>query len=56
MPRIVDASNIEKTFINEALISSQLRLDGRSLDQYRNVDISFDQQLGCATVSIGKTR
>lgn len=56
MPRIVDVSKIEKNFICESLASSQLRLDGRDLEQFREIQISFGQQRGGVTVSMGKTR
>lgn len=56
MPRIADVSNVEKNFILEALTSSKLRLDGRQLDQYRSIDLTYGQQLGNATVTLGKTK
>lgn len=56
MPRAIDISNVEKTFILEALAGSHLRLDGRLLDQYRDIVLSFGAQLGSVTVTIGKTR
>ncbi|KAK5946681.1 3'-5'-exoribonuclease [Knufia obscura] len=56
MPRAIDISNVEKTFILEALATSHLRLDGRPSDQFRDVTLSFGAQLGTVTISIGKTR
>lgn len=56
MPRLADISNVEKTFILEALTTSHLRLDGRDLDQFRKIDLAYGTQLGSATVAIGKTK
>lgn len=55
MPRQADISNVEKTFILEAL-TQNLRLDGRKFDQYRGIQLDFGEQYGTATVSVGKTR
>lgn len=55
MPRGADISNVEKAFILEAL-SQNLRLDGRAFDQSRDIQLIFGEQLGTATVSLGKTR
>ena len=55
MPREVEISNIEKSFILEAL-SQDVRLDGRSLDQWRNLELEFGQEYGTATLRLGKTR
>lgn len=55
MPRIVDISNNEKNFIVDAL-SQSLRLDGRRLDQFRDIELTYGQELGSATVRLGKTR
>lgn len=56
MPRAVDISNVEKSFVLEALTGSHLRLDGRPLDQFRDIKLLFGAQLGSVIVSIGKTR
>lgn len=48
-------TNNEENFILEAL-EEGLRIDGRSPNDYRTVDIKFDQQFGQCFVSIGKTK
>ncbi len=55
MPREVEISNIERNFILEALEQS-VRLDGRSLDQGRNIDLEFGDEYGTVTLRLGKTR
>jgi exosome complex component RRP45 len=55
MPREADLSNVERTFILEAL-TQNIRLDGRALDQFRNLDLSFDDDYGTCTVQLGKTK
>lgn len=55
MPKGADISNVEKAFILQAL-GQNLRLDGRALDQFRNVELTFGDQYGTSTVSLGKTR
>lgn len=55
MPREVDISNIERSFILEAL-SQDVRLDGRRLDQWRGLELEFGQEYGTATLRLGKTR
>lgn len=55
MPRGADISNVEKSFILQAL-GQNIRLDGRAVDQYRNIELVFGDQLGAVTVSVGKTR
>lgn len=55
MPRQADISNVEKSFILEALTQG-IRLDGRKFDQYRDIQLEFGEQYGTATVSVGKTR
>lgn len=55
MPRGADISNVEKAFILQAL-GQNLRLDGRGLDQFRDIQLVFGDQLGTVTVSLGRTR
>lgn len=55
MPREVDISNIERSFILEAL-SQDVRLDGRRLDQWRSLELEFGEEYGTATLRLGKTR
>jgi exosome complex component RRP45 len=47
-------SNIEEIFINES-IKSNLRTDGRSNVDFRNIKISFENN-GHTIVQIGKTK
>lgn len=55
MPREADLSNVERSFILEAL-DQNIRLDGRALDQFRTLDISFEQDYGACAVTLGKTK
>lgn len=55
MPREAEQSLNERTFISEAL-QQNTRLDGRSLDTYRPIQISFGDGYGAADVRIGDTR
>lgn len=55
MPREVEISNIERNFILEAL-EQRVRLDGRSLGQFRNIDLEFGDEYGTVTLRLGKTR
>lgn len=55
MPRGADISNVEKSFILQAL-AQNLRLDGRAFNQFRDIQLEFGDQLGTVTVSVGKTR
>lgn len=55
MPREAEPSKNERDFILEAL-QENIRLDGRSLDAYRSIDISFGDEYGTADVQLGKTR
>ncbi|KAH8890929.1 hypothetical protein GQ53DRAFT_806896 [Thozetella sp. PMI_491] len=54
MPREAEPSLNEKQFLLEAL-KENLRLDGRELDQYRKLDLSFGDEYGVAEVKLGKT-
>lgn len=55
MPRDAELSVNEREFIRRAL-SEQQRLDGRGLEDYREIRLTFGQEHGVAHVSIGKTR
>lgn len=55
MPREVEPSLNERDFIRQAL-RENLRLDGRSFDQHRNLDLVFGDEYGIADVRLGKTR
>jgi exosome complex component RRP45 len=55
MPRVVDISNNERSFILEAL-QQGIRVDGRAFDHFRKIDIDFGEEYGTATVRLGKTR
>ncbi|KIW80248.1 hypothetical protein Z517_06863 [Fonsecaea pedrosoi CBS 271.37] len=55
MPREVDISNIEQHFILQAL-EQGVRLDGRPLDHFRNLDLQFGDEYGTVTARLGKTR
>ncbi|RPB20212.1 hypothetical protein L211DRAFT_863382 [Terfezia boudieri ATCC MYA-4762] len=55
MPREPEPSNIEKAFVLEAL-QQGLRVDGRQLDEFRKVGISFGQEFGLADIKLGRTR
>ncbi|RMZ92371.1 hypothetical protein DV736_g361, partial [Chaetothyriales sp. CBS 134916] len=54
MPRAVVISNIERSFILEAL-QEGVRVDGRSFDQFRPIQLEFGDRYGTATVWLGKT-
>ncbi|KAL8689930.1 MAG: hypothetical protein Q9218_004508 [Villophora microphyllina] len=55
MPREAEPSKNEREFILEAL-QENIRLDGRALDAYRNIELSFGDEYGVADVQLGKTR
>ena len=55
MPRAVDVSNVERSFILEAL-QEGLRIDGRNFDQFRKIQLELGEEYGTATVRLGKTR
>jgi exosome complex component RRP45 len=55
MPREAELSNNEKEFIVKALREG-IRLDGRSLDAYREIELSFGEEYGAVDVKLGKTR
>ncbi|KAK4039681.1 ribosomal protein S5 domain 2-type protein [Parachaetomium inaequale] len=55
MPREAEPSLNERQFVAQA-IQENLRLDGRELDQYRPLELTFGDQYGVADVTLGKTR
>lgn len=55
MPRGAEISSTERNFLQESLLQG-LRIDGRSLDQFRNISLDFGTEYGTATVRLGKTR
>ncbi|KAL6717024.1 3'-5'-exoribonuclease [Lecanora helva] len=55
MPREAEPSINERAFILQAL-QENIRLDGRSLEAYRELNISFGEEYGVADVQLGKTR
>ena len=55
MPREVEPSNVERSFILEAL-KQNIRVDGRAFDHFRPINLAFGEDYGTATVSLGKTR
>ncbi|KAI4250458.1 MAG: hypothetical protein L6R40_000056 [Gallowayella cf. fulva] len=55
MPREEEPSNNERAFILEAF-QQDIRLDGRGLESYRNINLSFGDDHGVADVQLGKTR
>ncbi|PHH62913.1 hypothetical protein CDD81_6546 [Ophiocordyceps australis] len=54
MPREAEPSLAEKEFVCKAL-GEGLRLDGRSLDEFRPLQLSFGDEYGVANVRCGKT-
>ena len=55
MPRVLDISNVERNFILEAL-SQRVRIDGRTFDQFRHIELELGEKYGTATVRLGRTR
>lgn len=55
MPREAEPSLNERSFIVEALREG-LRLDGRALLDYRDMDLAFGAEYGQADLRLGKTR
>lgn len=55
MPREAEPSQNEKAFVLQAL-SENLRLDGRQLDQFRPLELTFGDEYGVGDVKLGKTR
>ncbi|KAI4148715.1 MAG: hypothetical protein LQ341_001490 [Variospora aurantia] len=55
MPREAEPSINERAFILEAL-RENIRLDGRALDAFRNIELSFGDEYGVVDVQLGDTR
>ena len=55
MPREVEPSLNERAFILQAL-QEGIRIDGRPLDAFRNLELSFSDEYGVVDVMLGKTR
>lgn len=55
MPREAEPSLSERTFVAKAL-EQGLRIDGRKLDQFRPLQLTFGDEHGIADVQCGKTR
>lgn len=55
MPREAEPSLNERTFVLEAL-RNNTRLDGRRFDAFRDLHITFGNDLGFSDVRLGKTR
>ncbi|KAF3770514.1 hypothetical protein M406DRAFT_59501 [Cryphonectria parasitica EP155] len=55
MPREAEPSLNEKAFVTQAL-QEHLRLDNRSFDDYRPIELTFGDEYGTAEVRLGKTR
>nr|CAD7606992.1 unnamed protein product [Timema genevievae] len=48
-------SNCERTFVLQAL-SEEKRIDGRGIDEFRELEIFFGTDWGCCQVSLGDTK
>jgi len=55
MPREADISLNEKTFILDA-VREGVRLDGRALDAFRAVELTFGEDYGVVNIRMGRTR
>ncbi|KAI9802609.1 MAG: hypothetical protein M1833_001683 [Piccolia ochrophora] len=55
MPREAEPSVNEKDFVLQAL-NENIRVDGRALDAFRDIELSFGDEYGVANVHLGKTR
>lgn len=55
MPREADLSLNESAFILQGLREG-VRLDGRSLDAFRDIDLAFGDDYGVVDVHLGQTR
>lgn len=55
MPRDAEPSLNEKAFVSQAL-QEHLRLDNRSFDDYRPIELTFSEEYGAVEVKLGKTR
>ncbi len=55
MPKEVEPSLNERQFFAKAL-QEDIRLDGRSFDQFRALELEFGDEYGVADVRLGNTR
>lgn len=55
MPREAAPSINERAFVLQAL-RENIRIDGRALDAFRGLELSFGDEFGIANVKLGKTR
>lgn len=55
MPREIEPSLNERQFFTAAL-KENVRLDGRALDEYRSLELSFGSEYGMSDVRLGNTR
>ncbi|AAS50242.1 AAL124Wp [Eremothecium gossypii ATCC 10895] len=55
MAKAIEISTSESAFILEAL-RQNLRLDGRTFDQFRDVEIELGSEYGDVTITMGKTK
>lgn len=55
MPHEAQISVNERAFIQEAL-KEKIRLDGRTFDAFRPLELTFGDEYGVADVQLGKTR
>ena len=55
MPRELESSLNERQFFTKAL-QENIRLDGRTFDQFRPLELEFGDEYGVADVRLGKTR
>jgi len=55
MPREADPSLNERAFVLQAL-RQNIRIDGRALNAFRDLQITFGDEDGVADVRLGKTR
>ncbi|KAI9815570.1 MAG: hypothetical protein M1827_002704 [Pycnora praestabilis] len=55
MPREPEPSLNERSFVLQAL-QENIRTDGRALDAFRDLELTFGEQYGNADVKLGKTR
>ena len=55
MPREAELSVNERAFVLQAL-EENIRIDGRKIDEFRELDLSFGDEYGLAHVTLGKTK
>lgn len=55
MPREAAPSINERAFVLQAL-RGNVRIDGRALDAFRDIELSFGDDFGIADLKLGKTR